>query len=107
MSKGVISAVLVAVALCVAPGSAAAADGYHACGFVSFTPNSGDGAFEIRAKGVSCARVRRLLREARDENREIAGYRCRDIRHYPQGNARVRCVNRSRPSAVFLWTTGL
>ena len=36
------------------------------CGLVAFTPNSDDGAFEIRARGVGCATARKVARASRD-----------------------------------------
>ena len=54
-------AVSVAAAL---PGTAGAAV-TRQCGQISFTPNSDDGIFHIRAKGVGCRTARRVARAAR------------------------------------------
>lgn len=37
----------------------------RSCGQISFTPNSDDGIFRIRARGVGCVTARRVARAAR------------------------------------------
>jgi len=54
-------AVLVAVAV-PAPAGAAVT---RQCGQISFTPDSDDGIFDVRARGVGCRTARRVARAAR------------------------------------------
>lgn len=45
-----------------APGAPAPAAATSKCGDVTITPNSGDGAFDVRATGIGCAEAERLIK---------------------------------------------
>ena len=47
------------------------------CGLVAFTPQSDDGAFEIRARGVDCTVARSVARGSRDVRASAPRYRAR------------------------------
>ncbi len=51
--------------LFVGPPAPAGAAVTRSCGQISFTPNSDDGIFSIRARGVGCITARRVARAAR------------------------------------------
>ncbi len=44
------------------PGGAPAPAGPTRCGDVTITPNSGDGAFDVRVSGLGCAEAERLIK---------------------------------------------
>ena len=93
------AAVVVAAGL---PAPAGAA-GTRSCGQIGFTPNSDDGIFSIRARGVGCTTARRVARAARplkivDGARRYRsrGFTCRG-RFDDEGLPRVRwrCTRRT------------
>ena len=73
--------------LCVsltAAGSALAGTGAGAsasCGRIGFEPETDNVAVNIRARGTSCRRARRIVRAVYYGNREPFGYRCRSRLH--------------------------
>jgi hypothetical protein len=81
----VLSAALVA---CATPN--AWADGASAsanCGRIGFEPQTDNVAANIRARGTSCRRARRIVRAVYNGNREPFGYRCRSRLHDDGGLA--------------------
>ncbi len=64
-------AVTAMVALSAAPASGATAP-TRSCGFVAFTPNSGDGVFDIAPATSRCTTARAKLRAARGARRRCA-----------------------------------
>jgi len=56
------------------------------CGRIGFEPQTDNVAANIRARGTSCRRARRIVR-AVYENREPFGYRCRSRAHDDGGLA--------------------
>ena len=61
MPRRVVAALLAVLCIAVAsvaPASAAA----RSCGSIAFTPNSDEGAGDIRARGVRCRVARRVAR---------------------------------------------
>jgi hypothetical protein len=54
-------------------GASAAAN----CGRIGFEPQTDNVAANIRARGTSCRRARRIVRRVYNGNREPFGYRCR------------------------------
>ncbi len=92
-----------------APGEGAAADptGNEApapaparCDDITFTPNSGDGAFDVEAEGLDCSEAEKLLRR----DRTLRGWRCEVLERYPPGNGRRRCRDGGR---TITYTTGV
>lgn len=80
------------IAALVPPAAGAAT---RSCGSVGFTPNSDDGAFGIRAQGVSCRTARSVARASRPygpsgEPGDVYRYRHR----------RFRCVGRQRDTGL-------
>lgn len=57
-------AICLVVVLVAAPAQADAATTRN-CGQIGFTPNSDDGVFQIRARGIGCATARRVARASR------------------------------------------
>jgi hypothetical protein len=47
------------------------------CGRIGFEPQTDNVAANIRARGTSCRRARRIVRAVYNGNREPFGYRCR------------------------------
>jgi hypothetical protein len=65
------------------------------CGSIAFTPNSDDGSSEIRAKGTSCRRARKIVRRWERGNKSPFGYTCRDRAHDPAeglAHSDVKCT---------------
>jgi len=58
-----VTCVVVVLVVGFAPPAGAAVT--RSCGLISFTPNSDDGAFSIRARGVGCVTARRVARAVR------------------------------------------
>ena len=67
------------------------------CGFVAYIPNTDSGAFDIRAKGVSCATARSVARAAKRAGRRY------EHRHF---RCRGRAVDTALPSTRFRCTRG-
>jgi hypothetical protein len=66
-----------------AEGAAGAAN----CGRIGFEPRTDNVAANIRARGTSCRRARRIVRAVYRGNREPFGYRCRSRAHDDGGLA--------------------
>ena len=64
----------------------ATSDEPQSCPDVAFSPNSGDGAFEIEVTGLSCAEAERLLRSETG----LQSYDCEE-EALPAGNQRFTC----------------
>ena len=93
-------ACVAALALSAVPASAAAAP-IRSCGFVAFTPNSGDGVFDIRARSITCATARAKLRAARGVPKALKGWRCTRIRRDDvTGAGRYACTSRAKVHGV-------
>jgi hypothetical protein len=60
-----------------AEGAGAAAN----CGRIGFEPQTDNVADNIRVRGTSCRRARRIVRAVHRGNREPFGYRCRSRAH--------------------------
>lgn len=73
-----LSAVLFACGATAAWGDASAS---AACGRIGFEPQTDNVAVNIRARGTSCRRARRIVRAVYNGNREPFGYRCRSRLH--------------------------
>jgi len=91
-----------------APGAAATT---HRCAIVVFTPNSGDGLFDIRARNISCTAARRKLRAARGDPAALRGWSCRRIRVETTGAGRYACrssvrVHGRTVARLIAYTTG-
>ena len=73
----------------------------RSCGFVAFTPNSGDGVFDIRARSITCATARSKLRAARGVPKALRGWRCTRIRRDDvTGAGRYACTSRAKVHGV-------
>ena len=73
----------------------------RSCGFVAFTPNSGDGVFDIRARSITCATARAKLRAARGVPKALSGWRCRLVRRDEvTGAGRYACTSRAKVHGV-------
>lgn len=75
-----------------APPSAADAPSGARCGDVTITPNSGDGAFDVRADGVGCAEAERLLKDPNG----LRDWNCRPAAQTSAGAERFRCEKGGR-----------
>ena len=77
------------------------------CRDVVITKNSGDGMFNVKAKHLSCRVARRTLKEWGSAGYKPrsgpAGYDCKVVKRYPEGNSRVRCTAGRK---VISWDTG-
>ena len=82
------------------PGASASRETTATCGDITFTPNSGDGAFEVEVKGIGCAEAERLLRS----DRVLKRWDCTRKQRYPAGNGRYRCREGGRE---ITFTTGV
>jgi hypothetical protein len=51
------------------------------CGKIVFTPQSDDASTDIRAKGTSCRKARRIVKAWRRGNKSPLGFRCRARNH--------------------------
>ena len=73
------AALLVAVVLACATASAWAegATASATCGRIGFDPQTDNVAVNIRARGTSCRRARRIVRAVYNGNRQPFDYRCR------------------------------
>ena len=89
--------------LLLAPASEAPAATARSCGSVGFTEGTSDGAFAIRATGVSCRVARRVARASRSHGVEdppdrysARGFTCRG-RYSDEGmpGVRYRCTRGS------------
>ena len=79
-----------------APAAASGTRPIVECGFVAFTPNSGDGVFQVRARWILCRTARAKLRAARGDPRRLRGWDCRLLRRSRvTGAGRHRCTNRA------------
>ncbi len=74
-------AVLVCVLAGVLAGPAGAAGQSANCGRIVFEPQTDNGAANIRARGTSCRRARRIVRAVYNGGRQPFGYRCRSRAH--------------------------
>lgn len=112
MTLRVLAALLLA-ALCIGAATAAPASA-RSCGSIAFTPNSDEGAGDIRARGVRCRVARRVARASRShgpsgEAGTIFRYRARRFRcrgrelDTPLPSVRYRCV-RGRSVVRFVKT---
>ena len=79
--------VISAVAFGVATASASAEGGLASasCGQIVFEPQTDNGAANIRARGTSCRRARRIVRAVYNGQRHPFGYRCRSRAHDGDG----------------------
>lgn len=96
-----------------APSASAAGGATRHCAMVVFTPNSGDGLFDITARWISCRTARSLLRATggAPERLRRRGWRCRLAVRYPSGSGRYACTSRARVGATLrtrriAYTTG-
>ncbi|HEV2813229.1 MAG TPA: hypothetical protein VGW10_08265 [Solirubrobacteraceae bacterium] len=93
MRRLVLATATVTLALALpAPAGAATT---RSCGFVGFEPNSDNGAFQIRARGVSCRTARSVARASapygpQGDDGRVVRYRAR----------RFACVGRERDSGL-------
>lgn len=100
-------AVLIAAAA--APASTSRA---RSCATIVFTPNSGDGLFDIKARSISCDAARRKLRHARGNPRRLTGWTCDAVRYDDvTGSRRYHCTNRipvrgAQVTRLIAYTTG-
>jgi hypothetical protein len=77
-----------AVLACTAAGAVAQGAGAAAnCGRIGFEPQTDNVADDIRARGTSCRRARRIVRAVYNGRREPFGYRCRSRLHDDGGLA--------------------
>jgi hypothetical protein len=78
-----------AVACAAMPSGAAAAQAGPSanCGRIGFEPQTDNVAANIRARGTSCRRARRIVRAVYNGNRAPFGYRCRSRLHDDGGLA--------------------
>ena len=81
------------VAIAGAPASADAAS--LSCGSIGWTPNSDDGAFDIRARDVGCRKARRVARAAKPYG--PSGEPGTTFRYRARG---FRCVGTERDTAL-------
>lgn len=65
------------------------------CAMIVFTPNSGDGLFDITARSISCRAARSKLIAARGVPARLRGWRCRLVHRYEIGSARYVCRSRA------------
>lgn len=109
-ASAVLVSLLAVLALPAGPASAAAPT--RACPFVSFTPNSGDGLFDIRVRHITCATARAKLRATRGDPGALRGWRCRRISTDEfTGSGRYSCTSRAKVHGVLrtrliVFTTG-
>jgi hypothetical protein len=80
---------LAAVACVALPSGAGAVQAESAanCGRIGFEPQTDNVAANIRARGTSCRRARRIVRAVYNGRREPFGYRCRSRAHDDGGLA--------------------
>jgi hypothetical protein len=105
-----------AVGLCAAgaqPGAAAPTGitGQTTCPIVVFTPNSGDGLFDIHVRRISCRAARAKLRRAHGAPARLTGWRCRLAVRYKAGPTRYVCrssvrTRGTRVERLIAYTTG-
>jgi hypothetical protein len=82
------------------------------CPPIAFTPHSGDGLFDIRARAISCHAARSKLRRTRGDPGRLAGWTCRAVRSDEiTGAHRYHCtsrisVRRVRITRLIAYTTG-
>jgi hypothetical protein len=63
--------------------------------------NSGDGAFDIRARYVTCTTARTRVRAARGNPKALRGWRCSLVRHdETTGAGRYACTSRAKVHGV-------
>lgn len=103
---GMITAV-VATAPAIAAGGPA-----RPCPIIVFTPNSGDGLFDIKVRNISCSAARAKLRAVRGEPERLTSWTCRLARREQiTGAGRYHCTNRLKVHGTILvrliaYTTG-
>lgn len=103
--------VLVSLALVALAPTVVSAAQARRCGDLFFTPNSGDGLFDIKTRGIGCRAARERLREWRTDGYQPRtgpeGFRCRTIRRFNAGNGRERCARHlsGRTQAIY-FTSG-
>jgi hypothetical protein len=76
-----------AVLACTAATAWGGANASANCGRIGFEPQTDNVAANIRARGTSCRRARRIVRAVYNGRREPFGYRCRSRRHDDGGLA--------------------
>jgi hypothetical protein len=76
-----------AVLACTAASAWAEPHASANCGRIGFEPQTDNVADDIRARGTSCRRARRIVRAVYRGNREPFGYRCRSRLHDDGGLA--------------------
>lgn len=81
MRRVALSAVVFACACACTSAWAAEAGPSASCGRIGFEPQTDNVAVNIRARGTSCRRARRIVRAVYNGNREPFGYRCRSRLH--------------------------
>lgn len=100
-----------AVVLISLPVTSSAATRPSRCSNITFTPNSGDGLFDITARSISCRAARAKLTAAHGVPSRLTGWRCRVVRRYEIGSERYACRSRVLVHArsverVIAFTTG-
>ena len=76
--RRLVAALTLAAAVCAAVPATASAG--H-CGQIAFEPQTDNGAANIHARGTSCRRGRRIVRQVYNGDRTPFGYSCRSRPH--------------------------